>query len=350
MKKVKHFFLLISLLLLTACDVHEWPDTPEYVPFHLQLNYHTNMTEWNNLYDGSNVVEQNIGKTYDNARDYGKIRYVIRAYPILDKQRSSQNYTKEFVIVKNLLDGYDHDVTLELPSGDYNMMVWSDLIESEGDSYFHESANFSEIKLSGDHQGNTDYRDAFRGTGKISLIADIREKLPDTLDITMERPLAKFEVITNDVKEFIEKETARAASKAVQSGKEDVPTRVVNIQDYKVVFYYVGFMPNTSSMNTDKPVDSTTGVIFESTLTKLDDSEATMGFDYLFVNGKESAVTIQIGLYDKEDTQLSLTDPIAIPIKRNHHTILRGMFLMSEASGGVSISPDYEGDHNLIIP
>ena len=169
----------------------------------------------------------------------------------------------------------------------------------------------------------------------------------------MQRPLAKFEFVTNDVVEFIDKESTRIASKAngnKSASADDTPTRAVNIEDYKVVFYYVGFMPHAYSMYTDKPVDSSTGVMFESTLKKLSDSEASMGFDYVFVNGKKSAVTVQIGIYDNEGTQLSLTEPIEVPLKRSHHTIMTGMFLMSEGSGGVTINPDFDGDHNLIFP
>ena len=109
-------------------------------------------------------------------------------------------------------------------------------------------------------------------------------------------------------------------------------------------------MPNTYSMYTDKPVDSSTEVMFETTLKKLSDTEASMGFDYVFVNGKQSAITIQIGLYDNHGTQLSLSGPIEVPLKRSHHTILTGMFLLSEASGGVTINPDFDGEHNLIFP
>ena len=115
-------------------------------------------------------------------------------------------------------------------------------------------------------------------------------------------------------------------------------------------FYYVGFLPHADSMNTDKLVGSSTGVMFESTLKKRSEAEATMGFDYVFVNGKKSAVTVQIVIYDSEGTHLSLTEPIEVPLKRSHHTILTGMFLMSEASGGVTINPDFDGDHNLIFP
>ena len=79
------------------------------------------------------------------------------------------------------------------------------------------------------------------------------------------------------------------------------------------------------------------------------DSEAQIGFDYVFVNDNQSAVTVQIGVYDGAGEQLSLTEPIEVPLKRSHHTILKGEFLMSDASGGVAINPDYEGNHNIVF-
>ena len=137
--------------------------------------------------------------------------------------------------------------------------------------------------------------------------------------------------------EFIDKESVRVASKAngnKAASTDDTQTRAVNIEDYKVVFYYVGFMPDAYSMNTDKPVDSSTGVMFESTLRTLSESEATMGFDYVFVNGKKSAVTVQIGIYDNEGTQLSMTEPIEVPLTSSHRTIITGKYLKTAASAG----------------
>lgn len=353
MRKILYFIMCLPILLLSACDVHEWPETPEFVKMHLRLNYETDMTKWEHLYDGAEVIEQGYGETYDNHRDYGKIRYIIRAYPVSEKMRTTSDYTQEFVFTKDITEGYDHEVTLDLLPGNYNVMVWSDLVETSGDSHFHDVTKFNRIRLQGDHKGNTDYRDAFRGTNNISLVADIMEHLPDTLDIAMQRPLAKFEFVTNDVVEFIDKESTRIASKAngnKAASTDDTPTRAVNIEDYKVVFYYRGFMHNEYSIPDDIPNGSDTGVMFESTLRKLSESEASMGFDYVFVNGKKTTVTIQIGIYDNEGTQLSLTDPIVVPLKRSHHTILTGMFLMSEASGGVTINPGFDGDYNWTFP
>lgn len=347
MKRLSLIFVLFAALsLLSGCDVHEFPELPEKVALHLRLSYETNMTVWKHLYEDSKVIEHGLGIAYDNALSHGKIHYVIRAYPLTGSQRSAQDGVQEFVFTKDIAKGYDHGVTLDLTPGDYDIMVWSDLVENDGGNPFYEASDFAEITLQGDHKGNNDYRDAFRGTGGISLAADITEHVPDTLDIVMQRPLAKFGFITDDVEKFIEKEAVRSLSKSVA---EDVASRV-NIDEYKVVFYYVGFMPCAYSMFTDKPVDSFTGVFFESTLKKLTESEAMLGFDYVFVNGKESAVTVRIALYDDEGEQISLTEAIEVPLKRSRHTVLRGSLLMSKASGGVNINPDYDGDHNLIFP
>lgn len=347
MRNILHLIIYMTLFLLSACDVHEWPETPEFVKMHLRLNYETDMTKWIHLYNGTSIIEQGLGETYDNHQDYGKIRYIVRTYPVSEKQRTMQGYTQEFVFTKDISEGYDHEVTLDVLPGNYNVMVWSDLVKTSSDAHFYNADNFAEIRLQGDHQGNTDYRDAFRGTNNISLEADIMDRLPYVLDVTMQRPLAKYEFLTTDLKEFVDKEFEYLQKEAASRG--EIPPTRVNTDDYKVVFYYSGFMPNTYNMNTDKPVDSKMGVLFESKLGILSENEASLGFDYVFVNGKKSAVTVQIGLYDKENRQLALSDPIDVPLRRSHHTILRGSFLMQQASGGITINPDFDGNFNIEI-
>ena len=352
MKKILHYVIFLPVFFVLTCDVHQWPETADFVKLHLCLNYETEMTEWKHFFNNTEVIEKGYGETYSNRRDYGMIRYIVRTYPISSKMRPSSDYTQEFVFTKDISEGYNYNVTLDIMPGNYKVMVWSDLVQTSGDSHFHNADDFTEIRLQGDHKGNNDYRDAFRGSDNIYLLVDKMEHLPDTLDIVMQRPFAKFELVTDDLVEFIDKESVRIVSKAdgdrTQSS-DDTQKEAVNIEDYKVVFHYVGFMPDTYSIHTDKPVDSSTGVMFESTMKQISESEATMGFDYVFANENKSAVNVQIGIYDKEGTQLSLTKPIEVPLKRSHHTILTGTFLMSEASGGVTINPNFGGDHNLIF-
>lgn len=349
MRALRCIIVCMLPVLLAACDVHEWPDAPERVPLYLRLNYEADMTLWEHLYSETGVTEQGTGDTYDNRRERGEMRYIVRACPL-----SGQGEAREYVLTKDIAEGYEHGVKLELEPGDYTIMVWSDLAENAGKDRCYNADDFAGISLQGEHEGNSEYRDAFRGMSDVSLEAGIVESDPDTLDVAMQRPLAKYEFISTDVAEFAEKEARRIAARmagtdAAQYDGDGELSRI-NVEDYRVVFYYVGFMPDTYSMLTDKPVDSSTGVMFSSTLKYLSENEVSLGFDYVFVNGVESAVTVRIGVYDDEGRQLSLTDPIEVPVKRNRHTVMRGRFLMSEASGGVVINPDYDGDHNVFFP
>lgn len=341
------YIITMGVLFIAGCDTHQWPDLPEFVKFNLRLSYETDITEWYHTYDGISAIEETIGDTYDNTLGYGNIRYIIRAYPYLDEERIAQEHTHEFVFTKKISEGYNNDLSLELPDGKYKILVWSELQEYENDAFFYNTDNFSEITLQGDHKGNTDYRDAFRGSGEISLVADIVERIPDTLDVTMQRPLAKYEFITTDLTKFINKEIEYLTKAATVKG--EAPPTKVNTDEYNVVVYFSGYMPSAYNLKADKPADAKMGVLFNSKLKILNEDEASLGFDYVFVSDKKSAVTIQLGLYDKEERQIALTEPINVPLQRNCHTILKSSFLMQEASGGIAINPEFDGNHNIVI-
>lgn len=318
------------LVILSSCDVHEWPDTPEFVKVHLKLNYETHMTKWIYSHDGTAAATE-VDDTYDNRQEHGMIRYIVRTYPASDKQYTLQEYTQEFTFTKDVTEGYDHEMTLELLPGDYNLMVWSDLVSDKRRLDFYNADDFSKVSLQGEHMGNSDYRDAFYGEKGISLYSSTTYQAPDTINLTMKRPLAKFEIVATDLLDFIELKTD-------------------DICQYKSRIQYVGFMPNVYSLFTDKPVDSTVGVAFESTLDNLTDSETSMGFDYVFVSSKESMVTVKVGICDNDGTLLFLSESIEVPLKPSYHTIISGEYLMQNAAGGVNINPSFDGNYNLIFP
>ena len=350
----KILYLIIIIGTLTACNVHEWPDVPEQLPLEITLDYDkvhlfdTDMTPWEHTYDGTTVSEQGYGDVYDNRRDYGTKRYIIRAYPVSMKQRTAQQHVKELIIERDIKHGYEHEMSIRLAPGDYDIMVWSDMVPAgwSGD-YFYNVDNFAEISLLGEHRANCEWRDAFRGTARVSIQPYVTDREPDCIAVEMKRPLARFELITTDLKEFVDKELEYLRSEATTRG--EIPPTRVDIDEYNIVIYYSGFMPNTYNMYTDKPVDSATGVSFESEISPLDEKEASLGFDYVFVNGKESAVSVQVAIYNKKNELLAMSNPFNVPLKRNHNTVIKGSFLMEEASGGITINPDFDGEHNIVI-
>lgn len=115
------------------------------------------------------------------------------------------------------------------------------------------------------------------------------------------------------------------------------------------MFYYSGYMPCAFNIMDNKPCDSMTGVSFESTIKAVDEHEARLGFDYVFVNGKESSVMVTVALLDEDGTQLSRSNQIEVPLKRSMLTVVKGSFLIQETGGGVAIDPDFEGEFNIVL-
>jgi hypothetical protein len=159
----------------------------------------------------------------------------------------------------------------------------------------------------------------------------------------MRRPLAKFNFISTDVEDFIVKVASQ------RSGEPSTSSANVDLNEYKAVFYYHGFMPYSYNMFTDKPADSVTGTSFETTLQRLSDSEAELGFDYVFVNGNESNVVVSVEIYDSQEQLISSFKPIEVPLVRSKLTTVKARFLTAEAEGGVAILPDYDGEYNYQV-
>jgi hypothetical protein len=340
--KTKLFILTITLIaaaLFHACNVHEWPELPTEANFRLELKF---STDWDVL---ETPYTTRTAATLTNV----DMRYIVRAYPASGAGKQTAIY--EQIFDRGIDAGYDCSVDLALPIGEYRIMVWADFVNPGADDHlFYESSVFNNILLHtlDEHPANTDYRDAFRGIVTVSSETRVEVSTAQVIEVPMERPLCKYQVISTDLMEFIDKET-KALTKAPDYIPGVTDTKV-NIDDYLVRFYYTGYMPCAYNMFTDKPADSKTGVIYESKIKELNEKEASLGFDYLFINGTGSSTYIQIEICNREGTRLALSQPIEIPLKRNQHTLLIGKFMSSDAGGGVSISPEFSGDINLILP
>jgi hypothetical protein len=77
---------------------------------------------------------------------------------------------------------------------------------------------------------------------------------------------------------------------------------------------------------------------------RLSKTEMLLGYDYIFVNGIETTLNIQVEVYDKDNNLMSKSNPVNVPVKRSMLTDVRGEFLTSKATGGVAINPSFDGD------
>lgn len=338
--------LLSVLTMLPACDVHEWPEEAETVPFDVQLNFNIEMTAWDYFYTRSK--SRISTETYD-------MRYVVRAYPIFSDGTVSSEYKDEFIFIKHeteLGDDYSHQAQLDLPEGKYRIMVWADFVNTGStDHTFYNCDNFNSIVLHGKHQANTDYRDAFAGTVDVVLESTIQEGVEIVnAEILLKRPFAKYTFISNDLQDFVSRELLRLSRNDNGLGEVE-GSRVIDLNDYKVVISYPMYMPNTYNLFTDKAVNSATGVQYVSKPIRLNEDEVILGFDYVVINDDPDAkVTVAVGVFDKEGTQIAMSEAFNIPLQRSVNTIVRGKFMTVEADGGISIDPSFNGDHNIVLP
>lgn len=362
-----------ALLCITSCAVHEWPE-PTPADVIVNLDFDTQMPQYK-------VLNEEGTRASHDGRDYD-IRYTIAAYRLLQDGNYAEEPFLRKVFSKDEIEELNASFRFSIDEGSYRFYVWTDFVLAGTQSdYFYNTTSFRRISLQGAHEGNNDFRDAFSGSADLKVIRRGSKETPSTVTVQMRRPLAKFEFITTDLQEFItktieamiRKEEAEAAAKAGETKSEggdnpeditptgsdtktdgdtktgDTKTPVVDLEKYTVVFFYSGYMPNAYNMMEGKPCDSATGVKFSSAISTIDNHDARLGFDYVFVNGEESSVMVTVALYDEEGTQLSLSRQIEVPIKRSMLTTVRGSFLMQNTGGGVAIDPGFDGEYNIVL-
>lgn len=337
-------------MFLSSCDVHEFPNPSlQEIPFVLHLNYDTELP----LYKVINY--NNETRTNKNNENYD-IRYIVKVYPAEEENKSSErNELYQFIFTKDDISTLNHSVELKLKRGRYNFVVWSDYVKDNDADLYYNTSKFEEITLLGEEYiGNNDYRDAFKGTLTHEVLGPQQEAT-----VEMRRPLAKFNFISSDVSEFITMIKAIRADKtrnnnhyadSQEQSNSSTTISANNIQfsDFNVVFRYHGFVPHVFNTYSNKPTDAKTGISFKSKISILENGEAELGFDYVFVNGTESAVNVSVEVYDYDGELISRFKPIDIPLTRSKLTTIKANFLTSGV-GGVAIIPGFDGDYNYIV-
>jgi hypothetical protein len=319
------------------------------------------------------VIDRMSTMASTNPDDYD-VRYRINAYRIQNNGTLSTEPAAEWIFSRPEITVFDYNTTVYIEPGNYRFHAWVDYVDNNTtDDKFYSTNNFSGVRIinvEGKHVGNNDFRDAFIGSTDVLVEPEYELDLPPVeAHIDMGRPLAKFNFITTDldrvVEHMLELEAQAKAESENNEGQGENPrsddpaepasasadepatasndfTRGVNIQDYKVVFRYSQFMPNEFDIFSYIPIYALPNITFESEIKPLSDTEAELGFDYVFVNGEEFVIPIMVEVYDKQGNKVSGINPINVPLMRGQLTTVRDNFLTSQASGGIGINPDFE--------
>ena len=244
------------------------------------------------------------------------------------------------------------DASFDLHAAKYHVVAWMDYVDdgSTDDKYYMiPSLSNIGIPETESYIGDEDYKDTYVGNQELDLTG-YREGWNQTVEHTvmLERPMAKIEFITTDIDKLAAEWAAQNRMKGTKTN--DVLADQIDVSSWQVKVEYGGYFPSSFNAYTNKPNDAREGVSFMSTMTPLSSQEARFGSDYIFVNGSESAVSVNLTITDDQGKVLNEIQGIQVPIVRGKLTSVRDEFLTRSFTPGIGIDPDFDGEINIVIP
>lgn len=222
-----------------------------------------------------------------------------------------------------------------LPPAKYTVAAWVDYLDEADD--FYDVTDLSAIKINDNYHGSNDLDNAFVGISEIDLTPHRNQTTQVVKTIPMECPCAKIRIVAIDAEKFLIRMLAKGETKAT------------DLSAFTVRFTYPGFLPTSFNVFENNPNDVSTGVAFTSQPVLLDDNDYLLGFDYIFVNGPESSVLLDVAVLDGNGDVVNSVSEISIPIARGKVTTIRGEFLTGSYKPGVTIDPGYAGEIEITL-
>lgn len=333
MKTIKHILVAVmTLMMIGSCNsIHDFPDDNPIDP--TLVNVEMTMTIKGldfEPFDLTRVGERLSKEDYD-------IRYIIEVYPENGTKGMESRIQRE-VITKAVEETGELNVKFELNARKYTFLLWVDYVEKGTTKDLHyDTESLLAVKIKRPYTGSHDIKDAFSGMKSIDL-SSYREQWGVVINESVElnRPLAKMEVVTTDIQKYIDSKRGLSAAVSMPA---------------KVVFTYLPSIGEQYNVLTQKPERYSDSETFTAALSNFSDTECTIAFDYLFVNGASTNVAVRFDIYDQQDNLLNSVNNILIPIRRNAHSIMRGEFLTKEfQGGGVGIEDGFDGEIIITIP
>ena len=315
MRKVPHILPVLLGLLLSACDVHELPEEGFGVTVSVALQFPDVMPTYRTL-------------SYTKAGEAQVPRYTVQVfrYGADDRLEAEPVWSEQFS--GEQISRLDTTLAVPLSQQRFRVLSWVDY--TAGGRAFWRADDFSKISLDGDYTGNEDGREAFCGSLELDL-RDVRPREDLIIEevIRMQRPVARVQFFVADKETFL----ARAGA--------------AGLAGWRAVLSYPAFLPDSYSLLEERTVDARSGVSFEGRVEQTSSGEISIGFDYVLVNGPESAVTMALTLYDPDGKAAGSLPATNIPVARGQRTLVWGDYFTGSGGGGVAIDPGFGGDIDI---
>lgn len=333
------FIALVLTIALAGC-VHDYPGMTEdgeegIDPTLVEVN--TEVTLDLELVPLEIITQKNARSgTYKARSGTTKADDGYRRRFIIEAWREGKPESRQVTVMDTAEEDEDEKISLpihlKLHALDYTLAIWTDYVKAgTTDDLYYDTDNLQQVACRDPYTGSTPYRDCLYGTTSLDL-RQYRDEWNAKVQIKVDmvRPLAQYEIIATDVKDFLRKTKKQRADD----------------ETFTITFSYGFYLPTVFNVLASKPADSRTGIAYTTPLTVPTDGqkECTIGTDFVFVNGTESFVSLSMEIRDGGGDVISRTTGLEVPYRRGHLTTVRARFLTNEMQGGVDIDDDFDGN------
>ena len=345
MKRVTIYIACLLVLVLTGCDktVLEFPEDGGADPTLVNVNLTLAI-------DPKIEAYVPAGRSKVSEADLHDVRWIVEVFR---DEIGGEPAERRVLGCEQAADGH-HTIrtSLSLHAARYHVVAWMDYVDdgSTADKYYNvNSLSSISVPEDGNYIGDEDHKDTYVAQQEIDL-KDYRDRWNETVDatVTLQRPMAKIEFITTDIDKFLDKLAARRAKAG--NIAENLLTKNPDLSTIRVQVEYAGYFSSGFNAYTNKPNDACLGMSFGCCMTPLTEKEAHLAGDYIFVNGLESAVTVNLTLRDGDGNLLNRVKGINVPIVRGKLTVIRDEFLTRSYTPGIGVDPGFDGEIDIVIP
>lgn len=349
MKKTILYTACLLVLMMTGCDktVLEFPEGGGVDPTLVQMNLSLEVDPSIELYTPSRSKAARVDDTHH-------VRWIVEVFR---DEIGGEPVERRVLCCDKAVDGrHTINTTLSLHAARYHVVAWADYVDkgSTEDKYYTVSSLSSIcIPEPEDYVGDEKHKDTYVARKEFDLTG-YRDRWNEMAEcaMTLERPMARIEFITTDVDKFLDNLARRNAKNAQTYGAvaDNLLGSTPDLSSIQVSVEYACYFPSGFNAYTNKPNDACTGLSFGCCMTPLTDKEAHLAGDHIFVNGTESAVTVNLTIRDGEGNLLNRVEGIDVPIVRGKLTVIRDEFLTRSYAPGIGIDPDFDGEIDIVIP
>lgn len=233
-------------------------------------------------------------------------------------------------------------VEMKLHARVYQLAVWVDYVESDtiADLYYdtQTGGNLMNIIGNGSYRGNTEWKDVFCGCAELDLTPYADQwnvRVP--LDMELARPVARYELVADDVDEFL----ARISSGEV-SGNRFV-ARFTYTQIVPTGYNVVDALPRQSLM-----YQSFKKTVQQSSL--IAGQDFTVAMDYVFCTSDLQQIPATLEILSGDEEEVLAATNLNLPLRAGRSSTLRYSFLTADPNGGVVFDPEYDGTTDIDVP